>query len=79
MVLGKVLREGKDDFVENLRRFEMAQMEMGLRLREYGIRVDDQSQFPHGHSPAEKADSLSKEPFKDARHKGFDPKLKRPI
>jgi 2-polyprenyl-6-methoxyphenol hydroxylase-like FAD-dependent oxidoreductase len=48
LVLGEALREGDDDLAENLRRFETSQMQMGLGLRNYGIRAGDQSQFPHG-------------------------------
>jgi 2-polyprenyl-6-methoxyphenol hydroxylase-like FAD-dependent oxidoreductase len=48
MVLGEALREGDDNLAENLRRFETPQMQMGLRLRDYGIRAGNQSQFPHG-------------------------------
>jgi 2-polyprenyl-6-methoxyphenol hydroxylase-like FAD-dependent oxidoreductase len=48
LALGEALREGDDDFAENLRRFETSQMKMGLGLRNYGMRAGDQSQFPHG-------------------------------
>jgi len=48
MALGEALREGDDNLAENLRRFETLQMKMGLRLRDYGIRAGNQSQFPHG-------------------------------
>src|SRR3989442_2745274 len=48
MALGETLREGDDNLAENLRRFETPQMQMGLRLRDYGIRAGNQSQFPHG-------------------------------
>jgi 2-polyprenyl-6-methoxyphenol hydroxylase-like FAD-dependent oxidoreductase len=48
MVLGEALREGNDNLAENLRRFETPQMQMGIRLRNYGVRVGDQSQFPQG-------------------------------
>ena len=48
LALGEALREGDDDFAENLRRFETSQMKMGLGLRNYGIRAGDQSQFPRG-------------------------------
>src|SRR5882724_3540959 len=47
MALGEALREGDDNLAENLRRFETPQMQMGLRLRDYGIRAGNQSQFPH--------------------------------
>jgi len=60
MVLGEALRKGDDDLAENLRRFETPQMQMGIRLRDYGVRAGDQSQFPHGHPSMGKADSLSK-------------------
>src|SRR6266566_4974128 len=46
MVLGEALRNGDDNFTENLQRFEAPQMEMGLNLRNYGIRAGNQSQFP---------------------------------
>src|SRR5712672_987872 len=48
MALAEALREGDDNLAENLRRFETPQMQMGLRLRDYGIRAGNQSQFPHG-------------------------------
>jgi 2-polyprenyl-6-methoxyphenol hydroxylase-like FAD-dependent oxidoreductase len=48
MMLGETLREADSDFAENLRRFEIQQMQMGLQLREYGIRAGDRSQFPQG-------------------------------
>src|SRR6266852_4981827 len=41
--LGLVL---DDNFSENLQNFEASQMQMGLRLRNYGIRAGNQSQFP---------------------------------
>jgi 2-polyprenyl-6-methoxyphenol hydroxylase-like FAD-dependent oxidoreductase len=47
MVLGEALSDGDDNLTENLQRFEASQMQMGLSLRNYGIRVGDQSQFPH--------------------------------
>src|SRR5882724_10458486 len=46
MVLGQALRDGNDNFTENLQRFEAPQMQMGLHLRNYGIRAGNQSQFP---------------------------------
>src|SRR6266436_4595992 len=46
MVLGDALRDGDENFTENLQRFEAPQMEMGLNLRNYGIRAGNQSQFP---------------------------------
>jgi len=46
MVLGEALRDGDDNFTESLQRFEAPQMEMGLNLRNYGIRAGNQSQFP---------------------------------
>ena len=48
MELGDALRDEDEDekLAENLRRFEARQMQMGVRLRDYGIRVGDQSQFP---------------------------------
>jgi 2-polyprenyl-6-methoxyphenol hydroxylase-like FAD-dependent oxidoreductase len=46
MALGKALGDGDDNLSENLRRFETPQMEMGIRLRNYGMRVGNQSQFP---------------------------------
>src|SRR5712664_2521401 len=45
MMLGLALRDGNDNLAENLRRFETPQMEMGLHLRDYGIRAGNQSQF----------------------------------
>jgi len=45
MMLGQVLRDGDKNLAENLRRFEAPQMEMGRNLRDYGIRVGNQSQF----------------------------------
>jgi 2-polyprenyl-6-methoxyphenol hydroxylase-like FAD-dependent oxidoreductase len=60
MALGEALREGDDNLSENLRRFETPQMQMGIRLRNYGMRVGDQSQYPHGHPSMGTADSLSK-------------------
>src|SRR6266581_4657299 len=44
MALAEALREGDDNLAENLRRFETPQMQMGLRLRDYGIRAGNQSQ-----------------------------------
>ena len=49
MALGKVLHDGKNNLTENLRRFGTPQLEMGIQLRNYGVRLGDQSQFPHGH------------------------------
>jgi 2-polyprenyl-6-methoxyphenol hydroxylase-like FAD-dependent oxidoreductase len=49
MVLGETLRGGDANLAENLRRFETSQRQMGIRLHNYGMRVGDQSQFPHGH------------------------------
>ncbi len=46
IVLGEALRDGDDNFTENLPRFEAPQMQMGLHLRNYGIRAGNQSQFP---------------------------------
>src|SRR6266699_2878402 len=46
MVLGEALRDGDDNFTENLQRFEAPQMQMGLHLRNYGIRAGNHSQFP---------------------------------
>src|SRR6266851_2305750 len=46
IVLGKALRDGDDNFTENLPRFEAPQIQMGLHLRNYGIRAGNQSQFP---------------------------------
>jgi 2-polyprenyl-6-methoxyphenol hydroxylase-like FAD-dependent oxidoreductase len=60
MVLGEALREGDDNLSVNLRRFETPQMQMGICLRNYGMRVGDQSQFPHGYPSMRTADSLSK-------------------
>src|SRR6266436_5158854 len=37
MVLGEALRDGDDNFTENLQGFEASQMQMGLQLRNYGI------------------------------------------
>jgi 2-polyprenyl-6-methoxyphenol hydroxylase-like FAD-dependent oxidoreductase len=51
MALGKVLHDGKNNLTETLCRFEMPQLEMGIQLRNYGVRLGDQSQFPHGHLP----------------------------
>jgi 2-polyprenyl-6-methoxyphenol hydroxylase-like FAD-dependent oxidoreductase len=48
MALGEALREGDDNLAENLHRFEAPQMQMGLRLCDYGIRAGNQSQSPHG-------------------------------
>jgi 2-polyprenyl-6-methoxyphenol hydroxylase-like FAD-dependent oxidoreductase len=48
LVLGEALREGDHDLADNLRRFEARQMQMGLHLRNYGIRAGNQSQFPRG-------------------------------
>jgi 2-polyprenyl-6-methoxyphenol hydroxylase-like FAD-dependent oxidoreductase len=56
MALVEALREGDENLAENLRRFETAQMQMGARLCNYGVRVGDQSQFPHGHPSMGKAD-----------------------
>jgi 2-polyprenyl-6-methoxyphenol hydroxylase-like FAD-dependent oxidoreductase len=50
MKLGEVLVGGDSDIMENLRRFETPQLQMGLSLRDYGVRVGDQSQFPHAFS-----------------------------
>jgi 2-polyprenyl-6-methoxyphenol hydroxylase-like FAD-dependent oxidoreductase len=47
MMLGQALRDGDDNLAENLRRFETPQLQMGLHLRDYGIRAGSQSQFPH--------------------------------
>jgi 2-polyprenyl-6-methoxyphenol hydroxylase-like FAD-dependent oxidoreductase len=47
MMLGQALRDGDTNLAENLRRFEMPQMQMGLHLRNFGIRAGNQSQFPH--------------------------------
>jgi 2-polyprenyl-6-methoxyphenol hydroxylase-like FAD-dependent oxidoreductase len=46
MVLGEALRTRDGDFAEKLRRFETQQLQMGLHLRDYGIRAGNQSQFP---------------------------------
>src|SRR5712671_1936994 len=46
MVLGEALRDGDDNITENLQRFAASQMQMGLHLRNYGIRAGNQSQFP---------------------------------
>src|SRR5712671_4636953 len=46
MVLGEALRDGDENFTENLQSFEASQMQMGLHLRNYGIRAGNQSQFP---------------------------------
>jgi 2-polyprenyl-6-methoxyphenol hydroxylase-like FAD-dependent oxidoreductase len=46
MVLGEALRDRDNDFAEQLRRFETKQLQMGLHLRDYGIRAGNQSQFP---------------------------------
>jgi 2-polyprenyl-6-methoxyphenol hydroxylase-like FAD-dependent oxidoreductase len=48
MMLGQALRDGDDKLVENLRRFEAPQMQMGRNLRHSGIRAGNQSQFPGG-------------------------------
>jgi len=45
MMLGLALRDGNDNLAENLRRFETPQMQMGLHLRDYGVRVGNRSQF----------------------------------
>ncbi len=45
MRLGQALRDG-DDLAESLRHFETSQLQMGLHLRDYGIRAGNQSQFP---------------------------------
>jgi len=50
MMLGQALRDGDVNLTENLRRFEALQMQMGLHLRDYGIRVGNQSQLPGGQS-----------------------------
>lgn len=50
MMLGEALRDGDANLAENLRRFEAPQMQMGLHLRDYGIRAGNQSQFPVGQS-----------------------------
>lgn len=51
MALGEALREPGGNLSEDLRRFEEPQMQMGLRLLNYGIRAGDHSQFPHGRPP----------------------------
>jgi 2-polyprenyl-6-methoxyphenol hydroxylase-like FAD-dependent oxidoreductase len=51
MALGKALHDGKNNLTETLCRFESPQLEMGIQLRNYGVRLGDQSQFPHGHLP----------------------------
>ena len=51
MALGKALHDGKNNLTETLCRFETPQLEMGIQLRNYGVRLGDQSQFPHGHLP----------------------------
>jgi 2-polyprenyl-6-methoxyphenol hydroxylase-like FAD-dependent oxidoreductase len=48
LVLGEALRDGDKDLAEHLLRFEALQMQMGLHLRNYGMRAGNQSQFPHG-------------------------------
>jgi 2-polyprenyl-6-methoxyphenol hydroxylase-like FAD-dependent oxidoreductase len=48
MRLGQALRDG-DDLAKNLRHFETSQLQMGLQLRDYGIRAGNQSQFTGGH------------------------------
>ena len=45
MMLGEALRGIDTGLAENLRRFEIPQMRMGFRLRDYGIRAGDRSQF----------------------------------
>src|SRR5258708_4943614 len=45
MMLGQALRDGNDNLAENLRRFDTPQMQMGLHLRDYGVRAGNQSQF----------------------------------
>jgi 2-polyprenyl-6-methoxyphenol hydroxylase-like FAD-dependent oxidoreductase len=50
MMLGQALREGANNRAENLRRFEIPQMQMGRNLRDYGIRAGNQSQFPDARS-----------------------------
>jgi 2-polyprenyl-6-methoxyphenol hydroxylase-like FAD-dependent oxidoreductase len=50
MVLGEALRDGDDDLAEKLRRVETPQLQMGLHLRDYGVRAGNQSQFPHGYA-----------------------------
>ena len=51
VALGEVLHDGQNNLAENLCRFETPQLEMGIQLRNYGMRLGDQSQFPHGHLP----------------------------
>jgi hypothetical protein len=46
MALGEALRGGDDRLAEDLRRFELPQMKMGVHLRDYGIRAGNRSQFP---------------------------------
>ena len=48
LVLGEELRGGDKDLAEHLLRFEAAQMQMGLHLRNYGMRAGNQSQFQRG-------------------------------
>jgi 2-polyprenyl-6-methoxyphenol hydroxylase-like FAD-dependent oxidoreductase len=48
LVLGEALRDDDKDLAEHLLRFEALQMQMGLHLRNYGMRAGNQSQFPHG-------------------------------
>lgn len=48
MKLGQALSDGDNNLAENLRRFEAPQLQMGLHLRDYGIRAGNQSQFPGG-------------------------------
>jgi hypothetical protein len=48
MALGKALREGGNNLQENLRDYEIPQIAMGLRLRNYGMSAGDLSQFPNG-------------------------------
>lgn len=50
MMLGKALRDGDANLAENLLCFETPQMQMGLHLRDYGIRAGNQSQFTGGQS-----------------------------
>ena len=50
MMLGQALRDGDGNLAKNLRHFETPQMQMGLHLRDYGIRAGNQSQFPNGKS-----------------------------
>ena len=47
MMLSQAVRHG-DDLAENLRHFETSQLQMGVRLRDYGIHAGNQSQFPGG-------------------------------